>query len=182
LRCADDPVSFLTCVSDGSTLESNLLRSRCLIDGSPNEVVAITNCPSAAAGLNIGIERAEHELVVCVHEDVYLPTGWDRCVMQQLEGAERRLGPIGVAGVYGLGDVIAPEDSTLPLGAERTGWVVDRGRLLHDGPELPARVATLDELLLVVRRDSEEKDAHCAGAGQRRRRFWGLENDPDEGA
>ena len=41
-----------------------------------------------------------------------------------------------------------------PLGAERVGWVVDRGRVLRDGPELPARVAMLDELLLVVRRDS----------------------------
>ncbi len=35
---------------------------------------------------------------------------------------------------------------------ERIGWVVDRGRELRDGPALPARVATLDELLLVVRR------------------------------
>jgi hypothetical protein len=40
------------------------------------------------------------------------------------------------------------------LASERIGWVVDRGRMLRDGPELPARVATLDELLLVVRRDS----------------------------
>ncbi len=36
----------------------------------------------------------------------------------------------------------------------RIGWVVDRGRMLRDGPELPARVATLDELLLIVKRDS----------------------------
>jgi len=41
-----------------------------------------------------------------------------------------------------------------PLAAERVGWVVDRGRLLRDGPELPARVATLDELLLVVPRNT----------------------------
>jgi hypothetical protein len=40
------------------------------------------------------------------------------------------------------------------LAAERIGWVVDRGRKLRDGPELPARVATLDELLLVVRGDT----------------------------
>jgi hypothetical protein len=38
--------------------------------------------------------------------------------------------------------------------AERIGWVVDRGRELRDGPALPAKVATLDELLLVVRRDT----------------------------
>ena len=41
-----------------------------------------------------------------------------------------------------------------PLAAGRVGWVVDRGRTLRDGPELPARVATLDELLLIVKRDS----------------------------
>jgi hypothetical protein len=40
------------------------------------------------------------------------------------------------------------------LAAERVGWVVDRGRLLCDGPELPARVATLDELLLVLPRNT----------------------------
>ena len=40
------------------------------------------------------------------------------------------------------------------MGTERIGWVVDRGRMLKDGPELPARIATLDELLFVVRRDT----------------------------
>ena len=69
--------------------------------------------------------------------------------MEQLEEAGRRFGPIGVAGVYGVGKVIAPEDPTQPLGPERIGWVNDRGRVLRDGPELPARVATLDEIVLV---------------------------------
>jgi hypothetical protein len=45
---------------------------------------------------------------------------------------------------------LIPHPSSLP----RIGWVVDHGRLLRDGPEPPARVATLDELLLVVWRDS----------------------------
>ena len=45
-------------------------------------------------------------------------------------------------------------DQSQPLAAERIGWVVDRGRTLRDGSELPAPVATLDELLLIVRRDS----------------------------
>ena len=46
------------------------------------------------------------------------------------------------------------EIASQPLAAERIGWVVDRGRMLRGGPELPALVATLDELLLVVRRDT----------------------------
>jgi hypothetical protein len=85
---------------------------------------------------------------------MYLAAGWDQFLAQQLQEAERRFGPIGVAGVYGVGKVIAPNDPSQSLGTERMGRVNDRGRLLHDAPELPARVATLEELLLVVRRDT----------------------------
>jgi len=145
----------VACVSDSSILEANLLRSLCLNDGSPNELAVVRNCPSAADGLNVGLERAKHELIVLVHQDVFLPAGWDRLVAQQLHEVERRFGPIGVAGVYGVGGVITPPDLTKPLAAGRIGWVVDRGRMLKEGPVLPAKVATLDELLLVVRRDSE---------------------------
>ena len=103
-------------------------------------LLVVKNCMSAADGLNLGLERAEGEFVVCVHQDVYLPAGWDRCLMQQLQEAERRFGPIGVAGVYGVGEVIEPEDPTQPLAVpnDRLGCL-DRGRLLRDGPELPAK-------------------------------------------
>src|SRR5207248_4684461 len=77
---------------------------------------------------------------------------WDRQVVDQYRRAERRFGPIGVAGVYGVGPVRAAPGQ--PLAAERIGRVVDRGRMLEDGPELPAPAATLDELLLIVRRDT----------------------------
>ena len=117
----------------------------------------------------MGLKRAKHEWVVCVHQDVFLPEGWDRCLAQQLREAERRFGPIGVAGVYGVGEVIAPADLAQPLAAERIGWVVDRGRMLRDGPELPAAVATLDELLLVVRRDTRPAIRPGAGVSS----LWG---------
>jgi hypothetical protein len=146
--------SFLARVSDRSILEANLFGSHCLYDGSPNELVMLRSCPSAADGLNLGLERAKRKFIACVHQVVCLPDAWDRCLMQQLQEAERRFGPIGAAGVSGAGEVTEPEDPTRPLGAERIGWVNDRGRVLRGGPELPAKVATLGELLLVVRRDS----------------------------
>jgi len=117
-------------------------------------LILVKNCPSAAAGLNIGLEQAKHEWIVCVHQDVYLPEGWDRWLARQIREAERRFGPIGVAGVYGVGEVVSPQSPGSQLTAERIGWVVDRGRLLRNGPELPARVATLDEVLLVMPRNT----------------------------
>jgi hypothetical protein len=89
--------------------------------------LAIHGAPSAAAALNLAVPKARHAWVACVHQNVYLPKGWDLCLAQQLEEAERRFGPIGVAGVYGVGEVIAPVDLAEPLAAERVGWVVESG-------------------------------------------------------
>jgi hypothetical protein len=147
-------LSFVTCVSNDEVYRSNFLASACLGPDPGRERIAVTNCPSAGDGLNAGLESATSHWVVCVHQDVILNDGWEIQVSRQLCEAERQFGPIGVAGVYGVGDVIEPSDPTQPPGAPRVGWVIDRGRELHDGPGLPAKVTTLDELLLIVRRDS----------------------------
>jgi hypothetical protein len=146
------PFSFAVCLSDDATLKANLTASPCLGLNSPHEVIAIRNAPSAAAGLSLALAHARHELVVCVHQDVFLPSGWDQRVVDQYRLAEQRFGPIGVAGVYGVGPV--REAPGQPLAAERIGRVVDRGRWLQEGPALPAPAATLDELLLIVRQDT----------------------------
>jgi hypothetical protein len=146
--------SFVTCLSSREIFGANLRTSPCLGPGTVHEVITFPNSASAADGLNAGFSIAKHEWLVLVHQDVFLPDGWDGCLANQLREAEQRFGPIGVAGVYGVGQVIAPADRSQPLAAQRIGWVIDRARELRDGPELPARVATLDELLLVVRRDS----------------------------
>ena len=64
---ADDQLalSFVVCVSDREALQANLLSSPCLQPGSVHEVIAIENCPSAADGLNLGLERAKHGWVGC---------------------------------------------------------------------------------------------------------------------
>jgi hypothetical protein len=98
------PLTFVACVFDEEVLGANLLASACLKRGSPHELILIKNCRNAADGLNLGIARARHELVVCLHQDVCLPPGWDRRLVQQLDAATRQWGPIGVAGVYGVGD------------------------------------------------------------------------------
>lgn len=147
----ESPLSFVACISDDELLQSNLLSSPCLGHDSPHEVILVRSCESAADGLNLGVRQAKPGWLACIHQDVYLPAGWDRKLLDQLQAAERQFGPIGVAGVYGVGPAIRQNGA---LGAERIGWVVDRGRVLHERPKLPARVATLDELLLVVPKDT----------------------------
>jgi hypothetical protein len=147
-------LSFVVCAADNAIMQANLLSSPCLNRYSPHQVIAIRGAPSAAAGLNAGIARATYDLVVCLHQDVFLPAGWDRLVLNQYRMAERELGPIGVAGIYGVGKVRLCSDSPNSFAAERIGWVVDRGRILSESPALPAAVATLDELVLIVRRDT----------------------------
>ena len=140
-------LTFVTCVSDDELLKLSLLASPCLAPGSRHEVILVRNACSAADGLNLGIERAVGELIVCIHQDVFLPEGWDDRLIQQFAMAERELGDIGVAGVYGVGPAVPHQGE---LGAQRIGRVCDRGRSLDEGIPLPARGATLDELLLVV--------------------------------
>jgi glycosyltransferase involved in cell wall biosynthesis len=163
------PLSFVVCVNDVAVHSANLMASPCMRPGSSHQVIALGNSPSAARALNTGRERAKHEWVVCLHQDVILPEGWDRQVIQQVRLAERRFGPIGVAGVYGVGPVIAVESPGGPPAAERIGHVVDRDRVLHHDRDLPAPVATLDELVLIVPRDSplrfdEDLGFHLYGA------------------
>jgi SAM-dependent methyltransferase len=144
---ADDvPLSFVACVSDEATVQANLLSSPCLGPGTPHEVLLQRGCRSAADGLNAGLARARHDLVVCLHQDVYLPRDWPRRFARQYRRAEQQFGTLGVAGIYGVHGAATV--------ARRVGRVVDRDRLLWETPPLPAVVDTLDELLLAVPRGS----------------------------
>jgi SAM-dependent methyltransferase len=146
------PITFVACVNDDPLLEANLLRSPCLAPGTPHEILLMRDQRSAADGLHAALEQARHDLVVLVHQDVYLPRGWDARLLAQLEEAERRLGPIGVAGAFGY---------TFREGADRAagtktsiGRVCDR-HLLWDMPTpLPAPADGLDEIVLVLPRDT----------------------------
>jgi SAM-dependent methyltransferase len=143
---ADEPLSFVACVSDEALLHANLLCSPGLRERPGHEVLLLRGCGSAAEGLNRGLELARHRLVVCLHQDVYLPAGWARCFVQQWRLAEQRFGPVGVAGVYGV--------TRQGAAVARAGHVVDRDRLLRGKPALPTSVETLDELLLAVPKET----------------------------
>jgi SAM-dependent methyltransferase len=141
------PLSFVACVNNEAQFADNLAASPCFRAGSPHELITVRGATSAADGLNGGIKRAKHDIVVLLHQDVYLPAGWPARFLEQWRLAERNAGPVGVVGVYG-----ASHDPAAPGGVVEAGHVLDRHTLRPGSSKLPARVQGLDELLLAVPR------------------------------
>jgi len=139
------PMTFVACVNDDEQLAANLARSPFLRGGGPHELLVFRGCASAAEGLNAGIEQARNELVVLVHQDVYLPESWPARMASQWRTARDQGGPVGIAGVFGVLDRRVPFDAI--------GRVVHRDRLLSHR-HLPSDVDGLDELLMVVPKDT----------------------------
>jgi len=142
----EPPLTFVACVSDEAILEANLLSSPCLRAPSRHELILLRGCRSAAEGYNRALRQASHPLVVFAHQDVYLPLGWEARLHRAMRDAEKRVPSLGPVGVFGA----RRDGGSLP----RFGYVVDRDTLLGTPGDLPARVDTLDELLLVLRADS----------------------------
>lgn len=138
-------ITFVVAVNDEKQFADNLLCSPCLAQGTCHEVLPMRGYSSAADALNEGIRLARHEVVVCVHQDVYLPKEWEARFLRQMALA-REQGPLGVVGVYGI---LAAKNKKI-----RIGRVMDRGQLLEGAVDLPAPVDTLDELLLAVPKDT----------------------------
>lgn len=140
------PVTVGACTNDRVVLRENLLASPCL-SGGQHETLMVEGAASAAEGLNAVIEQARHELVVLAHQDVYLPRWWIARLWQQYEKARLATGDqVGVMGVYGV--------LGTPQGIQRSGRVCDRDFLLDEPAPLPARAGSLDELVLVIPRNT----------------------------
>ena len=140
------PLTFVACVNDDEQLEANLLNSPCLRSPSPHQVLLFRDRATAADGLNAGIAQAVNDLVVLVHQDVYLPEGWPARLVEQWQLAAGQDGLVGVAGVFGLTSELAERG--------RRGRVVDREHLLASDAPLPADVDVIDELVMVVPRET----------------------------
>jgi len=142
-----DPIHlvFIVCVSNDAVLNQHLLRSPCM-QSKKYPVHLHYDCPSAAAAFNpyaLGQHAFPNNTwLIWVHQDVYLPSGWDHLFMNNLVAAQQqfpRLGVIGLYGVHGSGS-----------SAMRAGKVLDRGNPLVEKAALPCLVDSLDELLIAV--------------------------------
>src|SRR5882724_12411596 len=101
--------SVISAVNNEQVLQSCLLNSPGI--QSAAEVLLQRGYQSAAAAYNDAIQKATTELLVFVHQDVYLPQGWIDSVNRSLETLSREDPNWGVLGVWGTVDY-----STQPVG------------------------------------------------------------------
>ena len=148
---ADDevrPLTFVACVNDDAQLENNLLASPFLGPESPHQLLLYRGMDSAAQGLNLGIREARNELVVLVQQDIYLPSWWPGRLTRQWEDAAQAGSP-AIGGPFGV--------RYREGGRTHVGHAIDRDYLLRTRHKLPADVDGLDELVMVVPRDVEQR-------------------------
>ncbi|MEU0315223.1 glycosyltransferase [Nocardioides sp. NPDC006273] len=137
------PVSIVCVYNDPAVLESCLAAS--VKVGHPSrqtEVIAVDNVSgeftSAGAALNHGARLARNEVVVFVHQDVYLQSLPALETAAAMLLAQPAIGVLGAVGVSRRGEVIgAMRDRVVPLGRSTS---------------VPADVDSLDEVLFLVAR------------------------------
>ena len=135
-------LSFVCCANDVSVLGQRLLASPCLREGS-HPLTLHFNASNAAAGFNSAMRaEPESDWLVWVHQDVFLPAGWDARFALAIAAAQAQFATLAVVGVYGVAGS-GPN-------AMRVGHILNQGSVLHEAAPMPHRVDSLDELLFAV--------------------------------
>ncbi len=133
-------------------LERNLFVSPGLIDRSRYQIIIKSNYQSAALAYNPAIDEAENDLIMFVHQDIYLPETWFSDLRKSLYYLESKKISWGVLGVYGC-------SKDAPFGI---GRVYTTGLGLHGTDILkPEPIETLDEIVLIIRRSSGLRFDSC---------------------
>lgn len=134
---------FIVATHDDNIFKENIVRSNVYANFLFHKQVGFTNVPEAYNDASKKI-RKDHYAIYC-HHDIYFPTVFEFQLtlgLKYLENIGLDWGVIGVAGVR------------LEDGVKKNyGHINDRGRVWGDSRQLPARVQTLDEMLLITKGD-----------------------------
>lgn len=140
-----DAITLVAAVNNLEILNSNLLRSPLLEPGHGHQFLIRNGFQSASLAYNDALSQACNEIVVFVHQDVYLPQHWLSDLKRTIETLDAAAKPWGVIGCFG-----ARVNAEGGLGSVySTGWGL-QGKPI----DKPEKVETLDEIVLVIRRSS----------------------------
>ncbi len=139
--------TIVAAVNDSEVLEKNLFLSPGVKAGSENQIIIKRNYSAASLAYNEAIIEAKNEIIIFVHQDVYLPENWLPSLKKSLSYFEKEKINWGVLGCFG-----SRKGRTGGIGI---GRVYTTGMGIH-GREIgkPEPVQTLDEIVLVIRKSS----------------------------
>lgn len=124
-------------------LQENLLASPGVVGQASLEFLAKEGFTSASLAYNSAIEEARADILVFVHQDIYLPVRWFERVNHAIQALEAASVPWGVLGVFG--------SRKGAFGG--MGRVFTNGLGLHGNPiTSPEPIETLDEIVLILRK------------------------------
>ncbi len=128
-------------------LHKNLCLSPGLSNEGKNQLIIKRNYNAASLAYNEAIEEAKNEIILFVHQDIYLPEQWFMSLRLSLSYFEREKINWGVLGCFGT----------------REGWERGKeiGRVYSNGwgtigreINKPEPVQALDEIVLVIKKSS----------------------------
>jgi hypothetical protein len=137
-------LTIVCSANDEEVLGKNLLASPCLADEGIQFLV-MRGYLSTAAAYNAAALHAKHDLVCFVRPEVHLPEGWDTAFADQMARLNEFDPDWAVAGLLG---VALREDAKHYLGHVR-----EREEDFGSAEGLPAEVDSLDDMVLICRRE-----------------------------
>jgi hypothetical protein len=136
--------TFVVAVNNQNILRQNLLASPDLLAPHKHQILVQENYSSAACAYNAGLRDALNDLVIFVHQDVYLTAGWLSRVEEGLRCLEATDPGWGVAGCWGARAT-----------GELCGHIYSSGLgVLGNQFQAPKRVQTLDEIVLIFKKST----------------------------
>lgn len=145
-RACGRKICLVSLVNRPEILADNLLLSPDIISGRLPLLIE-EDAPNAGIGLNRLLDRVaarfpQADVIVCVHQDVYLPKGWADVLEQRLAELDARDPGWAVAGAFGNSPDGAPWG---PIWSSSLSSIVGRVSAT------PVAVNGFDELLLILR-------------------------------
>jgi hypothetical protein len=144
MEMSQEQFTVVAAVNSREVLDANLLRSPDLSRTPEHQVLLKEGFASASLAYNSAIEEARHDLMLFVHQDVYLPEGWFCDVRRSIHALERNGASWGVLGAYGARDGLRGVGRIYTTGIGFHGCVIDA----------PEPIQTLDEITLIIRKSS----------------------------
>lgn len=145
-------IAFIAAVNDASVLASNLQSSP---DARKHTLYPMEGFSTAGSAYNAALDSTSEEILIFLHQDVFLPPGWlDQIIscIVHLNRADPQWAVLGVVGVDFEGKVVG---RTYSSGLRK---------VVGHGVQNPVPAKSLDEIVLILRRDSGVRfDAELPG-------------------